>query len=384
MHQIVREEQSKDTWSGMLWKDFISTAVNQGFKVTYQKVVSDKAREEEIEAIMYRKDGLILYATSFNETLNKAVIEGEMGRGSFDLAKQAKLRINVYTFNDGEYTFSREVQDGFIQFLEELKEIPIHRQWKEHHRALNILSSKEEVSMMQDCEDVKFAKQRAIQIQKLSKCCKEAKNIVAAVLEIPKERDIDHFMLWKSFLETIAEYDFQIGYRNKFVDVDGSEQMEAILYRTDGLLLFACSECGCLAKANLYGEVKLHSKKEIKRFSEYCEAENCGNGIFVFTMNACLGLKRRLQFLKGFELNQEWSVNAHSLNILNRAERVFLEGSSDERVQAARIVRTKLLRCYTGAKKVMNVMIEHAPCVSTESFTPRRNPFYLLRKYSVN
>ena len=212
---------------------------------------------------------MLLYATSFHGTLNKAIIDGEMGREAYALAKQARIRLNYYTFNDGSDTFYREVQNGFLQFLKEIKEIPIARIWTENHRILHILNSHEEAAMICDIEDVKFHKQRALQRQKLSKCCPEVKRMAATVLRIPKERGIEEFMLWDSFLETIAEQGFQIGYQNKFIDVDESEQEEVILYRADGLLLYAYSECGCLAKATLYGEVRLHSKKEQKKFSEH-------------------------------------------------------------------------------------------------------------------
>lgn len=377
------EERIPDTWSGMLWEDFITIATEQGFQIAYQKVVSDRISGEEMEAILYRPDGLILYATSFHETLNKAMIEGEMGAEAFALVKQRGPRIHVYRHNEGPYTFYREVQDGFVQFLEELKEIPIYRSWTENHRALNVLNSHEEAAMMQDTEEVKFDKKRAIQIQKLSKCCPEVKQIAAAVLRIPKEREVRDFMLWDSFLETIAKQGFQLGYKSLFLDVDESEQTEVILYHTDGLLLYAYSECGCLAKAFLYGEVTLHSKKELKRFSEHFETEICEKGVVPFTRNACVSFNRMLKLLKEFELRKEWTGSNRSLDLLNRAERVALEKSSDRQVQAARIARTKLLQCYTGVKEIAGVMTEYAVHFSSEHLPVRRNPFYILRKYCV-
>ena len=103
------EERIPDTWSGMLWEDFITIATEQGFQIAYQKVVSDRISGEEMEAILYRPDGLILYATSFHETLNKAMIEGEMGAEAFALVKQRGPRIHVYRHNEGPYTDRKSV-----------------------------------------------------------------------------------------------------------------------------------------------------------------------------------------------------------------------------------------------------------------------------------
>lgn len=382
-NQKQNKSQTGDTWSGMLWEDFIAIVIEQGFRIAYQKVISANRQEEEMEAILYCPDGLILYATSFNGTLNKAIIEGEMGDEAFKLVKQTGSRINTYCYNGGSYAFSREVQNDFVQFLEELKEIPIARSWTESHRALNLLNSHEEAAMMQDSEEVKFDKKRAIQIQKLSKCCEEVKRIVAAVLLIPREREVREFMLWDSFLETITRKGFQVGYKNNFVDVDESEQEEVILYRADGLLLYAYSECGCLAKASLYGEIKLRSKKELKRFSEYFEVEANSDGIVAFTRNACVSLNRMLQFLKEFELNPEWTVSKRSLELLNRAEQVSLKASSDKQIQAVLITRTKLLQSYIGIKEIAGVMTKHAAPFFQEQFQVKRNPFYVLRKYCM-
>ncbi len=382
-NQKQNRNQAEDTWSGMLWENFIAIAIEQGFQIAYQKVVSDKMQGKEIEAILYHEDGLLLYTTSFHGTLNKAIIDGEMGGEAYVLAKQARIQLNYYTFNGGPHTFYKEVQDGFVQFLEELEEIPIYRSWTENHRILHILNSHEEAAMMQDTEEVKFNKQRAIQIQKLSKCCPEVKQIAAAVLWIPREREVRDFMLWDSFLETIATQGFQLGYKNKFIDIDESEQEEVILYHTDGLLLYAYSECGCLAKASLYGEVKLHSKKEFKRFSEYFEVEDCGDKIFAFKRNACVNLNRILKLLEEFKLYGEWTVSPCSFNLLNRAEQVSLKSSSDEFIQAARIIRTKLLQSYTGVREITGVILEHAVQVPPEPLPMKRTPFYVLRKYCM-
>lgn len=381
--QEVEKTAIKDTWSGMPWKDFIQIVTEQGFQMAYQKAISIHKQEEGIEAILYHEDGLLLYATSFHGTLNKAIIDGEMGREAYALAKQARIRFNYYTFNDGSDTFYREVQNGFLQFLKEIKEIPIARIWTENHRILHILNSHEEAAMICDIEDVKFHKQRALQRQKLSKCCPEVKRMAATVLRIPKERGIEEFMLWDSFLETIAEQGFQIGYQNKFIDVDESEQEEVILYRADGLLLYAYSEYGCLAKATLYGEVRLHSKKEQKKFSEHFEVETYSDGVAIFSQNACVSFNRMLKFLKEFELHKEWTISPRSFHLLNKAEQVSLEGSSDEFIQAARITRTKLLQSYIGVREIIGVILEHAVQVPPEPLPARRTPFYVLRKYCM-
>lgn len=381
--QEIKEITTEDTWSGMPWGDFIRIATEQGFQVAYQKRVSEVTTEEEIESILYRKDGLLLYATSFNGTLNRAIIEGEMGSTSYHVAKQVKLPVNYYVYNDGPYTFCKGVQDGFVQFLKKLQGIPITTRWIESRRVLHALNSQEEAIMMQDREEVQFAKKRAIQIQKLSKCCDEVKQITNAVLRVPEENEVHSFMLWKSFLKTIEKQGFQLGYQNKFIDIDGSEQAEVILYHLDGLLLYAYSEGCCLAKATLYGEVTLSSKKEQKRFAEYCEIENCENGITTFTRNACESLNRTLLFLKEFELHREWGSKVHSLKILNRAEREFLKETSKAKVQEALVVRTKLLRCHAGAKKVMNVMLGNKASFSQEVFTTKKNFFHFSRKYNM-
>lgn len=88
-NQKQNRNQAEDTWSGMLWEDFIAIAIEQGFQIAYQKVVSDKMPGNEIEAILYHEDGLLLYTTSFHGTLNKAIIDGEMGGEAYALAKQA-------------------------------------------------------------------------------------------------------------------------------------------------------------------------------------------------------------------------------------------------------------------------------------------------------
>lgn len=90
-----------------------------------------------------------------------------------------------------------------------------------------------------------------------------------------------------------------------------------------------------------------------------------------------------LKLLKEFELRKEWTGSNRSLDLLNRAERVALEKSSDGQVQAARIARTKLLQCYTGVKEIAGVMTKHAVHFSPEHLSVRRNPFHILRKYCV-
>lgn len=111
--------------------------------------------------------------------------------------------------------------------------------------------------------------------------------------------------------------------------------------------------------------------------------ETYSDGVAIFSQNACVSFNRMLKFLKEFELHKEWTISPRSFHLLNKAEQVSLEGSSDEFIQAARITRTKLLQSYIGVREIIGVILEHAVQVPPEPLPARRTPFYVLRKYCM-
>lgn len=186
------EDTFTDTENGMPWEDFVNLALDQEFKFAYDGLVQDDNYSNRHECFMYREDGLILYANSFWDGLNHAVVFGEVFAASKDIMP---LDLGSYSWGkSGSCVFATDVRDGMVSFLNKLSNANLSNEsvslcpvWTEKRNTMDILTEIEHDSVGDSVWHTDGSYDDGgyndLIMKKLSLCCEEAKRIMAPMFE---------------------------------------------------------------------------------------------------------------------------------------------------------------------------------------------------------
>lgn len=174
----VTPNSKEETYESMPWANFMQTADAAGFKIGWQGSFTYDDGDGGMEVIMYREDGLILYANSYLDDLDVAEVYGEITSDLPDSLMAEPAFVD--TGKNGSVLFSTSVQCGMLIFLDRLKQVQLAPVWSKENMHFSVLNHNEWVSLeLEEMNDSSDDGSEELQLQKLSLCCEEVKKILA-------------------------------------------------------------------------------------------------------------------------------------------------------------------------------------------------------------
>jgi len=168
----------EDTYESMPWDKFLQTATAIGFKIGCQGTFSCNGEESGKEVVMYREDGLILYAYSFLDSLATAEVYGEIA-SDIPMSVMAELTC-IDAGNNGSVHFSKSVLCDMLLFLDQLEQVQLAPVWSGENTYFSILNSNDRSYLeLERLGDLYENEKTELQLRKLSCCCDGAKKILA-------------------------------------------------------------------------------------------------------------------------------------------------------------------------------------------------------------
>lgn len=172
-------KQNHDTHFSMTWNEFEDILISNGFKNGYEEVFPyDDHKEKEV--MFYREDGLLIWATSFNnmKSVNGGTMYGEIILNDKDnLKKMPSCSGGFYDIENNKQHFNTDVRKGLIYFISQMSQIGTFiPKWEEDNKFFWFLnySSDEERNIDNYME---------ISKKKMNMFCDEAKKIIEKYLD---------------------------------------------------------------------------------------------------------------------------------------------------------------------------------------------------------
>ena len=119
----MQECGMNDTHSSMKWDEFESILAQNGFKIGYEEKFPYENHEEKA-VVFYREDGLLIWATSFNnmKSVNGGKLYGEIKLNSVEDRHSIPICSNgFYDFDNLKLYFDKDVREALIWFINSMK-----------------------------------------------------------------------------------------------------------------------------------------------------------------------------------------------------------------------------------------------------------------------
>lgn len=156
------------------WSSFIADAFLLGFEVGWSK----KSPKEPQEILLFRTDGLVLYACESAKHVSHAVVYGEIPFNQKDNIGKA----GGAGTEGGKFSFVKNVRTGLKKLSNELESVELSAVWTIKHPGLVLITPEEKKEFTVD-EKTDMKQAETLTKQKLSECCDKMKQIVAKNLE---------------------------------------------------------------------------------------------------------------------------------------------------------------------------------------------------------
>lgn len=363
--------KKRHTWGNLDLDCFVTEVSKQGFKIGWQR----NTREHQ-EIIMFRSDGLILHICAHDQDVKIASIYGEV-----PIAEDEKEAWGG-SARDNIFEFTKNAKLGLKDFLVRVKDLTLYSVWPVKHGWLNLITPEEE-QRLTDNGVINYRKRDDLIKQKLSECCDEMKPIIAknldekslfseSVLQQSQQpqttasQSSDKTSLgtdattkiakkkiptWSGFVADAFLLGFEVGWSKTLP----KEPQEILLFRTDGLVLYACESAGHVTHAVVYGEIPFNEKDNIGKAG----GAGTEGGKFSFVKNVRTGLKKLSNELESVELSAVWTVKHPGLFLLTPEEKKeFTIDEKTDMKQVETLTRQKLFECCDKMKLIIAKNLE--------------------------
>lgn len=166
-------KEHNDTHFSMNWKEFIDIITSNGFKCGYEYTFSYEDKMEKA-ALYYRRDGLIIWVTSFwnGKSVNGGKLYGEIKMDNVsDRHKIPSCSNGFYDYENGKLYFDTDIREGLIWFINEMSKYgKFLEQWEDSNRFLWFVDFAEDKEPNYD--------HKSITREKISRCDEDAKLIM--------------------------------------------------------------------------------------------------------------------------------------------------------------------------------------------------------------
>ena len=151
---------------------------------------------------------------------------------------------------------------------------------------------------------------------------------------------------WTNFVGDAFLLGFEVGWSKELV----SAPREILLFRTDGLILYACESVGYVTHAVVYGEIPFNQKDSLGKAG----GAGTEGGKFSFVKNVRTGLKKLSNELENVELSAVWTVKHPGLFLLTPEEKEALTVDGKvTRAEAETLTKQKLSQCCNKMKQII-------------------------------
>ena len=161
----------------MNWNEFKKNALSIGFKLGYKEEFTYRDNLEEA-LLLYRKDGLMIWATSFDgmTEINEATLIGEI------ILNCKKVRVNIpccagyHDYDNNKMNFEADVRLGLNSFIKQIQQYgQLVPQWEQEDKVLRFLNYGSDEKNNNNYSNISKRKMELL--------CNDAKKIVKKYLD---------------------------------------------------------------------------------------------------------------------------------------------------------------------------------------------------------